>query len=97
VRNTAFHSTDDFDDKEGVPWQGWFSATYDSAYAAPVVTYAAYVGAGRTVFAWLIVPTAGRGSCSFHEAVVVGVTGNAVIVQVSVAGGPHLNVSVPLG
>jgi len=85
------------DDKEGVPWQGWFSATYDAAHAAPAATYAARVGAGRTAFAWLIVPTAGRAACGAHSASIVGVAGDAVIVEVSVAGAPLVNVSVPVG
>jgi hypothetical protein len=83
-------------DSRGLPWQGFFSATYDSAYAAPVATYTAAVQAGRSAFAWLIVPSATRGSCALHSATIVGVGRSAVVVAVSVGGGPGVNVSVPM-
>ena len=83
-------------DSAGVPWQGWFSATYDSAYAAPAATFSARAPAGRAAFAWLIVPTARRAPCGAHDAEVVAVARDAVVVAVAVAGAPRVNVTVPM-
>ena len=83
-------------DGRGLPWQGWFSGMYDDARAAPVATYAARVPAGRTAFAWLIVPTGARAPCAAHAAAIVGVARSGVVVQVSVGGAPSVNVSVAM-
>ena len=77
-------------------WQGWFSATYDHAYAAPVAVYSAHADAGRTAYAWLVVPTATRVSCATHTAEVVSVLRTAVVVAVTVAGGARVNITVPM-
>jgi len=83
-------------DTLGLPWQGWFSASYDAAFAAPVTVYSARAPAGATAFAWLIVPTAGHSPCGAHAAVIVAVARDAVVVAVSVAGAPPANVTVPM-
>jgi hypothetical protein len=85
------------DDTAGRPWQGWFSATYDAAYAAPAVTYSANATQGTTAFAWLIVPSEKKVSCATHMAEIVGVTHNAIVVTISLNGSSSLNVTVPIG
>lgn len=79
----------------GVPWQGWFSATYDDAWPAPTLVYNASVGAGTHVFAWLLVPTAARGPCAGTIAVLEARPG-AVVVRVTPSGGAPVNVTVPV-
>lgn len=83
-------------DTLGHVWQGWWSATYDHAYAAPVAVFSVHADAGRTAYAWLIVPTATRTPCAAHAAEVVGVSRTAVVVAVSIAGSARVNVSVPM-
>ena len=83
-------------DTLGHVWQGWFSATYDAAYAAPVAVFSVHADAGRSAYAWLIVPTATHTPCAAHAAEIVGVLRTAVVVAVSIAGSARVNVTVPM-
>ena len=72
------------------PYAGWFSSSYDDASPATALEYRGSVaggsGAGRGVWAWLIVPSAAPRGCSADLARVAGANLTHVTVEVELQG-----------
>ena len=86
------------DRKAGIKYQGWYSQTYDDAWAASVLVYTAVgVGPGESLFVWLLVPSSARKSCAGTSVTVVGwVEGGLAVQVVAAAGTSQMNVTVPV-
>jgi len=80
----------------GARWQGWYSQSYDDAWASPTLLFEADAAAPGAVFAWLIVPQSARGPCAGSAATVVAANATAVVIDVIVAGRAYSGIAVPV-
>lgn len=74
-------------------WQGWYSNSYDDAWAAPTLVYDATAAASDVVFGWLLVPTSTRGPCD-ASIEVVSVTANSATVKVTLGNAAPVTVDI---
>lgn len=77
-------------------FQGWYSASYLDCEAAPVVVYNSTIATGRTLHAWLLLPTLDPADIAAAAMVVLADEGSSVMVRVTTLGAADVVLRVPL-